>query len=842
MTFHARQIADERDRVKLAQRFGQEVQGIESIARFAAMAPRHDVRPARKMIRTRMAGIESSMRSLGRIAHGPGNYALGRGHLAMKSWDEARKHLEAALAEGFREPEVSYALGLVLGELYQRKLHEVALILDKAQREEARSQAQKTYRDPALDCLRAAAAGRGGVPRLPRRAARFLRGLRRRSAPSREDGVRGRPWLYEAKRLEGEIYTSMAEKETVRGAYDSATELFGTAERALESAAVVASSDADVYKRLALVAGSRIVLEIYHRGLGVDSHLRKGLEALDKALFLDPALAHHPSLSPPNRRTSTGTSRGAKVVEVKRDMIGNSPLLARTRQALVAWFLLSCPCPAPAVVELPTGFALKQVGYGPFFFLNDPIAFDTFPDGRLLMIERQGGVRINPDGAASSTEIHAIPDVEWAAIERGLLGLAIDPQWPVRPYVYFYFTHTSGQARLIMMEGTGDLTDPSSANLALSNEFLLLTDIPDTTEIHQGGTLRFGPDGMLYLSIGDDGWGCRSQDLTSLSGKILRLNVSAMPGAGSGPPPKADLTPADNPFPGPDENERLVYAWGVRNPFRFTIDSETGDLFLGDVGGSLFEEMNRIAAPGAGENFGWPQREGPDSTGNPFDCGIGNTFTDPIYAYTNALGLNSVIGGPLYRAAIGATFEFPPSYDGSLFFAEFFEGWIRRLVRKGAQWAIAAPVAGQPSPENWASGLYSMSDFQVGADGALYLCHFFDDGGFEPGVYRIAPTGSTGVEAWSSLTGRARAFPNPARASSGTTVRWQGSRLGTHELTFFDARGRLVHVLRGYASGASGSLHWDGSAGSGPAATGVYFYRLEDASGVRAEGKVSLIR
>jgi tetratricopeptide (TPR) repeat protein len=286
MAFQAHEIARERDRVKLAQRFGQKVQRIESIARFAAMAPQHDMRPAREMIRMHMAEIESSMRDLGRIARGPGRYALGRGHLAMKSWDEAREHFEAAWEEGFREPEVSYALGLVLGQLYQRKLDEAAQIRSKSQRERARSRAQQTYRDPALGHLRAAAVEAESPDYLAGLLA-FYEGLHEKALAHAKAAFESRAWLYEAKRLEGEIYKSMADEEAARGEYDAAIDLFGTAEDALKSAATVAPSDADVYKRLALVARARMSLEINHRGLELDSHFEQGLEALDQALLVD---------------------------------------------------------------------------------------------------------------------------------------------------------------------------------------------------------------------------------------------------------------------------------------------------------------------------------------------------------------------------------------------------------------------------------------------------------------------------------------------------------------------------------------------------------------------------
>src|SRR2546426_328002 len=127
----------------------------------------------------------------------------------------------------------------------------------------------------------------------------------------------------------------------------------------------------------------------------------------------------------------------------------------------------------------------------------------------------------------SRARILAIADLRFAP-EQGLLGVAVDPEWPTRPYVYFEATQATSIARVTMYTASGDLTDPSSANLQLGNPFVLLGDIPDLQGFHQGGTLRFGVDRRLYVSLGDDGSPCEAQDLTVLTGKILRLDVSSM--------------------------------------------------------------------------------------------------------------------------------------------------------------------------------------------------------------------------------------------------------------------------------------------------------------------------
>jgi glucose/arabinose dehydrogenase len=449
--------------------------------------------------------------------------------------------------------------------------------------------------------------------------------------------------------------------------------------------------------------------------------------------------------------------------------------------ALLAAVLIAPAPPACAVEVLPDGFRFDQVGYGPFTDWG-PSSFAFLPDGRIVMIElRTGEVRLNAVGANSSVLVYTIPNV-WFNGERGLLGVAVDPGWPTRPYLYFYFSHDSSFNYLIMLTVGGDLTDPLSTNLTPGSRYDLLTDLPDDWINHNGGTLRFGPDGMLYVSLGDDGNGCGAQDLAILTGKILRLDVSGMPGVGGGPPPKAGLTPVDNPFIALGVNEGLVWAWGLRNPFRFTIDEPTGDLYIGDVGTVTWEEVNIAPfAGGGGENFAWPRLEGPDSSGVPGTCGRGNVFTAPAYVYPHS-GATAIIGGPRYHPVAGSPLSFPPSYDGSVFIMEHFQGWMRRLVNDGSGWAVADSVPGQPSASNWAEGLPNHSDLQLGPDGALYLAHLHTQTSTPQGVFRIASDAATSAPTTAGATPSAVVVPNPALVSAGASFRWTADDAGRHFL------------------------------------------------------------
>lgn len=507
--------------------------------------------------------------------------------------------------------------------------------------------------------------------------------------------------------------------------------------------------------------------------------------------------------------------------------------------------LVTLLCTGTAIAQnLPDGFAHETVRTATF--ANEPIGFEFLPDGRLIVIDRDGDVFVAFPYTTGSLKIFTVPDITNAEVHRGLLGMAIDPAWPVRPYLYFLYTHIDSTMHISMYTASGDLSDPGSTNITLSNRFIIVNDIRDDKDIHNGGTLRFGTDGMLYASIGEDSDPCLSQDLTSLNGKILRLDVSAMPDTGTGPPPKVLITPVDNPFPGPNENEKLVYAWGLRNPWKFTIDAPTGDLFIGDVGGLTWEEINFIENAGyTGSNFGWPQYEGTDSLTEPWlQCGV-NPLTPPAHQYMhNGTSSYSVMGGPRYRGAPTAV-SFPPHYEGDYFFMESFgelaTGGMRRLEFDGNGWVAADSVPGQPDALNWASGLGFVVDMQMGDDGAIYYASMFNTF-FPRGIYRIVATTATDVQdPQTSLPARSWAVPNPADASAGTTVHFGGVRAAELTMDIFDVRGRLVRTLT--TTSSPGSIHWDGRTNDRRSAgPGVYLYRLQADGVPGTHGKVTLIR
>ena len=415
---------------------------------------------------------------------------------------------------------------------------------------------------------------------------------------------------------------------------------------------------------------------------------------------------------------------------------------------LVAFLLLAGVSSAPLrAAVVPDDFTDALVVSG----FSQPVGFAFLPDGRALVIEQNtANIRLVVGGAIGTVDpLITVPGVNSSGNERGLLGIDVDAGWPARPYVYIYYNHSGSATNYISMyEASGDLDDPMSSDLQIvpASLYHLVTDIPDGNSNHNGGTVRSGPDGMIYVSLGDDYQECAAQQTGELLGKVLRLDPSNMPGTGSGPPPKADITPADNPFvTSLDPDARLVWCYGLRNPFRFSVDPLTGDLFIADVGLGSYEEMNQASG---GENFGWPFREGP-LVRTPGGCSEpggpgGSSYDGPIAWYDRSGFTASIVSGGLYRqAAWPLDDSFPPAYEGDCFYVEYYQGWMRRLTWDGSQWVQAAPVPGQPSADNWAEGLSYASDFLVGPDGALwYLLQFGSSGGE---LRRIAYTGASGT-------------------------------------------------------------------------------------------------
>jgi hypothetical protein len=280
-----------------------------------------------------------------------------------------------------------------------------------------------------------------------------------------------------------------------------------------------------------------------------------------------------------------------------------------------------------------------------------------------------------------------------------------------------------------------------------------------------------------------------------------------------------------------------VWAWGLRNPFRFSIDTIGGDLFVADVGWNWFEEIDFVPAAGPlGPNFGWPQFEGDRPVTDFGPCGKGLDFAAPIAVLPHPpLSAISAVAGPLYRSGLDPARRFPGNYDGDFFFLEFFSGSIYRLRRTGDAWDFAPPVAGQTS------GFGIVSDFQEGPDGALYLLAVGFGNGLPAGLHRISSTREYRSAPFPE-DGRLRAIPNPARVGGGVELRVPAPVTGRFDVSLFDVEGRLVRTMSGSGVDVR-AVRWDGRANDGtPVPAGVYVARWEAGGRVIARGKTTLLQ
>jgi glucose/arabinose dehydrogenase len=488
-----------------------------------------------------------------------------------------------------------------------------------------------------------------------------------------------------------------------------------------------------------------------------------------------------------------------------------------------------------AIIELPPGFVHQPIASG----VANPNSFAFLPDGRVLVTEQKQtapndgkGFVYLVVGSGVTPPVLVIEGVETNGPELGLQGIAVDPAWPTRPYVYVHFTADGPHHVVRRYTASGDLDAPSSMVMSLDEPYDVLIDLPGSHEFHNGGTLRFGPDGMLYISQGDDATDvCEDlQDPGIWKGVILRLDVSGLPAGPGGPPPKASLVPPDNPWSGPSDNARLTYAVGFRNPFRFSIDPVTQKLYIGDVGQDAWEELDESVG---GDNFGWPQREGAHPYAPGTGCGSVGKYPIAEYAHTDMP--NAIIAGPRYRDSAGA-YTFGPDYYGDVFYIEFYEGWLRRVkLVDGLTWQLADPVPGQPTPTEWGTGFAFVSDLQTGPDGALYYVRRFADDFFGR-IVRDPETVDVGEPAHEG-PGGLTLVPRPLHRASTLGVTFELERAGAVEIELFDIAGRRVRTVHDDVHDAGRhTVAWRADV-----EPGVYFLRASMNGRVRTE-RLAILR
>ena len=304
---------------------------------------------------------------------------------------------------------------------------------------------------------------------------------------------------------------------------------------------------------------------------------------------------------------------------------------------------------------------------------NAPISIKNAGDSRLFIVERAGLIQIvNSDGSRNSTpflDINSI--VSNGGGERGLLGLAFHPNYDSNGYFYVNYIDNSGNT--VISRFSRSTPNPELADS--TTELQLLTYSQPFIN-HNGGDMAFGPDGYLYISSGDGGSagdpGDRAQSLTTLLGKILRIDVDGSSNGNYG-------IPADNPFVGNGAAMDEIWAYGLRNPWRISFDRDTNELWIADVGQNSIEEINMVSSSEAGVNYGWRCYEG-NSSFNSSNCPPSNTLKFPVAQYShtgNGAFKCSITGGYRYRGTA------QPSLVGLYFFADYCSDEIGYLEQSG---------------------------------------------------------------------------------------------------------------------------------------------------------------
>lgn len=331
--------------------------------------------------------------------------------------------------------------------------------------------------------------------------------------------------------------------------------------------------------------------------------------------------------------------------------------------------------------------------------LSSPIHISNAGDGtnRVFVAEKGGRIKVFDKNYLLIDTLITITNMG-TGNEQGLLSVAFHPNF--KNNGYFYVLHTQSTTySLIVDRYTISSTDPDKANVALKLSILNIPHPSNTN--HNGGEMHFGKDGYLYLSTGDGGSGDdpqdNGQDSLALLGKILRIDVNSTSGQNN------YIIPSGNPNP-----TSPVYCYGLRNPFRWSFDRQTGDMYIGDVGQSAREEVNfRAANQIAGSNFGWDCFEGTVPHGTAAPCLPYSNYVPPIYDYVTGGNERSVIGGNVYR---GYAY---PDLKGLYFAADYFSLNLRKISKNGLSWT----VLNQQMPVSY----LGVVDFGETEDGELHM-------------------------------------------------------------------------------------------------------------------------
>jgi glucose/arabinose dehydrogenase len=420
------------------------------------------------------------------------------------------------------------------------------------------------------------------------------------------------------------------------------------------------------------------------------------------------------------------------------DTLGRSLYILRMRVTLLAVLLLGLSGLALAAT-LPTGFVETQIASG----LSGPTTMDIAPDGRIFVLEEGGRVRVIKNNQLLTTPFITLTTNTTG--ERGVLGIAFDPNFTSNRFVYLYYTATSPTIhnRVSRFTANGDV--------AVAGSEVQLLNLPTLgSEFHNGGAIHFGNDGKLYIATGDNRVSSNAPSLNSPLGKILRINSDGS-------------IPTDNPFFNQTTGiNRAIWARGLRNPFSFAFQPGTGRMFINDVGEASTEEIDDGIA---GSNYGWPTCEGA--------CGM-TGLRDPIFQYSHSGGACAIVGAAFYNPTNPT---FGTGFVGKYFFGDLCAGFIRQLD----------PATRTAS--GFATGISQLVDIKVEPSGSLlYLAR---TGGV---VFRVSRTGcntppTIGVQPVSQTVSAGATATFSVQASGCGTLSYQWQRANAGSNTFNNIAG-----------------------------------------------------
>ncbi|MDB5104373.1 MAG: hypothetical protein JWP91_2062 [Fibrobacteres bacterium] len=379
-------------------------------------------------------------------------------------------------------------------------------------------------------------------------------------------------------------------------------------------------------------------------------------------------------------------------------VVGSGRLSFHTLPAFMVLIALVALLRGIGTAALPAGFTEKEVAKG----LSSPSGMAIAADGRVFIAEQEGRVLVLKRDSLLVRPVLTLK-VE-SHDERGLTGIALDPDFPASPYLYVYYTAPSPSShnRLSRFAISGDEADAAQEQV--------LFDLPDIGAAiwHMGGGLAFGKEGKLYCGVGDHQKPAEARNPDSPFGKVLRIN-------------RDGSIPSDNPrYASAMGIARAVWASGLRNPFSLAAGPGGVPLLANDVGESSFEEIDDVTAGG---DFGWPSNEGP---------GPDAAYAGPLLAYGHNDGC-AVMGGDFYRPD-RPLYLFPPEYDGKYFFADFCDGWIRTADPAAA----GGPGSAAAIPAAFSDKAAFPTKLRIAPDGSLYyLSRGYATGNIKPGVSKL---------------------------------------------------------------------------------------------------------